>query len=101
MPVEDNTEGVGEIVDGVHAGHLAGGYERGKHCPVLDAELIADEGAVLTCQRDWTDLVFDRVGIEFEGAVFEEAGQAGSASESVVNFIGKAHRQKLGLHGQK
>lgn len=89
MSVEDGAEGVGEIVDGVHAGHFAGGDERGEHGPVLGADLVAGEEGVLAGQRDRTDLVFDRVGVELEGAVVEEADQAGPMREGIADILGQ------------
>ena len=89
VSVEDGAEGVGEIVDGVHAGHFAGGDERGEHGPVLGADLVAGEEGVLAGQRDRTDLVFDRVGVELEGAVVEEADQAGPMREGIADILGQ------------
>ena len=43
--------------------------QRGEDGPALDAGLASAEKAVLPWQRDPADLVLNRVGIEFEGAV--------------------------------
>jgi hypothetical protein len=81
-------EGVGEVVDGVQARQFAGGDERGEHGPVLGANRVAREERVLPCQRDRADLVLDRVGVELEGAVVEEADQAGPVREGVADVLG-------------
>jgi len=40
-------------------------------------------------QRDRTDLVLDRVGVQFEGAVLEEADQAGPVGQRVTDVLGQ------------
>ena len=74
MSVEDGPEGIGEVADGAHAGQLAGGNQRGEHGPVLGADFVPCEEGVLPGQRDRTDLVFDRVGVQLEGAIVDKAG---------------------------
>ena len=41
VPVEDGPECVGEVVDGVNTGQLAGSDERGEHSPVFSADLVS------------------------------------------------------------
>ncbi len=89
MAVHDGVQGGGEVIDGVHAGHFAGGDERGEHSPVLGADLVAGEEGVLPRQRDRADLVLDRVGVEFKGAVVKEADQALPVGEGVADVLGQ------------
>jgi hypothetical protein len=89
VPVEDGPEGVGEVVDGVHACQLAGGDERREHGPVLGADLVAGEEGVLPRQRDRADLVLDRVGVQLQRAVLKEADQAGPVREGVADILGQ------------
>lgn len=77
VAVEDGAEGGGEIVDRVYAGHLAGGDQRGEHGPVLGADLVACEERVFPRQGDRPDLIFDRVCVQLEGAIVQEADQSG------------------------
>ena len=89
VSVEDGAEGVGEIVDGVHTCHLADGDKRGEHAPVLGADLVAGEEGVFAGQRDRTDLVFGRVGVELEGSVVEEADQAWPVRKGIADILGQ------------
>jgi hypothetical protein len=89
VTVENGAKGFGEVVDGVHAGQLAGGDERGEHGPVLGTGLVAGEVGVLAGERDRADLVFDRVGVELQRAVVEEADQAGPVGEGVADVLGE------------
>src|SRR5512134_519800 len=50
MAVEDRAEGFGEVGERVHAGHFAGGEQRGEHCPVLGANFVAGEERIFPCQ---------------------------------------------------
>lgn len=77
MPVEDGSEGVGEIVGRVHAGLLASGDERRECGSVFGADFVSGEESVHSGQRDREDLVLDSLVVEFEGAIVEEADQAG------------------------
>ena len=53
MAVEDGAKGGVEVVDGVQAGHLAGGDQRGEHGPVLGAYLFACEERVFPRQAQF------------------------------------------------
>jgi len=89
VSVEDGAEGFGDVVDGVHAGQLAGGDERGEHGPVFGADFVAREERVFSCQRDGADLIFDRVGVQLERAVFQETDQAGPVRQSLADVLGQ------------
>ena len=82
VTVEEGPEGIGAVVDGVHAGQLAGGDERHEHDPVFGADLVACDAGVLSGQRDRVDLGLDRVGVEREGDIIEEADQVGPVTSA-------------------
>ena len=89
MAVEDRAEGVGEVVDGVHARHFACCDQRGEHGPVLGADLVAREERVFPRQGNWSDLIFDGVCVQLEGAVLEEADQASPVRQGVADVLGQ------------
>ena len=86
---EDGAECGPDVVDWIDAGHLAGGDEGGEHCPVLGADLIAGKEGILPCQGNRPDLVLDWVGVEFEGAIIEEADQARPVCEGIADILGQ------------
>ena len=57
--------------------------------PSFGAEVGAGEEVVLAAERDRTDGAFDRVGIEIDPAVVEEAAERGPAGECVSDRLGK------------
>jgi hypothetical protein len=61
----------GERVDGVE---LAGLHKRGDRRPVLGAKVVAGEEGVLAIERQAADRALDRVGIDLDATVVEEAG---------------------------
>ena len=89
VAVEDRTERGIDVVDRVNRGQLAGGDERGEHCPVLGTDFVPGEEGILSCEGDRPDLVFDRVGVELERAVFQEVDQAGPVCEGVSDVLGQ------------
>ena len=89
MSVENGPKSVGDIVDRVHAGHFAGGDQRGQHCPVLCAGFIAGKKCIFSRKSYWADLVLDRVGVQLKRAVLEEADQAGPMCKGVADVLGQ------------
>jgi hypothetical protein len=63
--------------------------QQGAHGPVLGANLVAGEERVLAGQRDRSDLVLDRVCVELEDTVVEEADQAGPVRQGVADVLGE------------
>lgn len=53
---------------------FAGGNDRRKG-PIVSPDLIPGEQSIFSGQADWPDGVLDRVRVELEAIVFEEAGQ--------------------------
>ena len=60
----------------VHGVQLAGLDERGDDRPVGAAFVAAGEERILAIERDGPDRSFDRVAIDFDVAVVEEAAEA-------------------------
>ena len=73
VAVEDRTERGVDILDRVNRGQLARCDQRGEHCPVLGTDFVPGKEGILPREGDRPDLVFDRVGVELERAVFQEA----------------------------
>ncbi|KHL24241.1 hypothetical protein PK98_14785 [Croceibacterium mercuriale] len=73
----------------INAVQLGGFDERGDHRPVLATFVRAGEERVLAAQRERTDRSFDRVSVELDPAVIEEAGQPLPAGERIADRLGK------------
>lgn len=61
---------------------------------------MAREQGVFPGQADWPDRVFDRVGVELEAAIVEEAGEPFPVGEPIADVFGQPgagrdHRQLL------
>jgi hypothetical protein len=54
---------------------LAGGNDRRKQGLIFSPNLMPGEESIFSGQADWPDGVLDRVRVELEAPVFEEAGQ--------------------------
>lgn len=50
MAVEKGAERLGDVVDGAHVAHLAGGDERGERGPVFGTDLVPGEERIFPCQ---------------------------------------------------
>ena len=71
MAVEQRLECVGEIADRIDVAHFAVGDEAGEHRPVFGSDLMTCEESVLPGQCDFSDLIFDRVGVQLKAAVLQ------------------------------
>ncbi len=89
VPVQDGAEGIRDIGDRIDIVKLAGGDDGGEECPVFSADLVTGEQSVFSCESHRPDGVLDRVGVEFEAAVFEEPGQAGPVIERIADIDGQ------------
>jgi len=81
--------------------------------PVFGPDFMSGEESVFPGQADWPDGVLDRVGVELETSVFEEARQPLPMIERIADILGERrpagdHRQLLleprlqrGDHGQR
>ena len=63
--------------------------QRGEHGPVLGTDLVACEERVFPRQGDRSDLIFDGVGVQLEGALVQKADQAGPVREGVTDVLGQ------------
>src|SRR3546814_12345296 len=89
MSVYDGGEGVGDVGDGIDSVQLAGGDDGGEERPVLGPDLMTGEQGVLARQGDRADGVLDRIGVEFETAVFEESGETRPVAEGIADVAGQ------------
>src|SRR3546814_16052616 len=55
----------------------------------MTAAVASGEQMVFPAECHRTDGAFDRIGVEFDAAVVEEAGQAGPPSERIADGVGQ------------
>jgi hypothetical protein len=84
--VYDLGEDVGEVGVRVNAVELARLDQRGDDSPVFAAAVGAGEERVLAAERNRADRSFDRVGVDLDPAVVEEAGEAFPARERIAEY---------------
>jgi hypothetical protein len=88
MVVDDLGEDVGELVVGVDATQFAGFDQRRVDRPVLAAAIRACEESVLS-ERDRPNGTFDRVGVDLDPPVADEASQAFTARQRKADRLGE------------
>ena len=98
MAGDDRLERLGDVGDGVHVVELAGGNDRRKQGPIFGPDLMTGEERIFSGQADRPDRIFDRIGVELETPVIEEAGQSRPMIERVADVLGERraaryHRQ--------
>src|SRR5882762_9760413 len=76
---------VSEIGKGLDVVELCGGDEGADGCPSGAAAVRAREQMVFAPERDGPDGALDRIVVEFDAAVIEEAGKGGPARERITN----------------
>jgi hypothetical protein len=64
----------------------------------MAAAIAAGEQMILTAKRHWPDRAFDRIGIEFDAAIAQEARQPLPARERVADRFGE--RAAAGYEGK-
>ncbi len=72
----------------VHGVELAGLDQRGDDRPVGAALVAAGEERVLPVERDRPDAALDRVGVDLDAAVVEEAAKALPVVQAVADRLG-------------
>lgn len=76
MASDDRLECLGDVGDGVHVVELAGGNDRRTQSPIVGPDLITGEERIFSGQADRPDRIFDRIRVELEPPVIEEARQS-------------------------
>lgn len=98
MAVDDRLERFSDVGRRVDVVELAGGDDRGQQSPVFCPDFMTGEESVFPGQADWPDGILDRVGVEFETPIFEEAGQPLPMIERIADILGE--RRTAGDHRQ-
>ena len=89
MAVDDLGEHVGEIDERIDTAELAAFDERGDDRPVFSAAVGAGEERILAIKGDGSDRTLDRVGVDLDSAVVEEAGEALPTGERIADRLGE------------
>ena len=89
MAVDDLGEHVGEIDERIDTAELAAFDERGDDRPVFSAAVGAGEERILAIKGDGSDRTLDRVGVDLNSAVVEEAGEALPTGERIADRLGE------------
>jgi hypothetical protein len=99
VPVDHAREHVMEVGVGLDVVKLAGLNQRTQHGPSMAAPIAAGEEMILATEGNRPDRPFNRVGIEFDAAIMQEACQTVPARERVADRFGKRaaawYRRKL------
>src|SRR3954452_9289963 len=98
MAVDDRLECFGDVGGRGDVVEIAGSDDRSEQGPVFGSDLMTGEERIFSAQADWPDGVLDRVGVELEAPVFEEAGQTLPVIERVADVLGE--RRTAGDHRQ-
>src|ERR1700733_6989423 len=89
MAVDDFSDDVGEIGEGLDVVELARLDQRGDNGPMLAAAVGAREECVLAIQRDGANAALDNIGIDFDAAVVDEAGETFPTRERIADRLGE------------
>jgi hypothetical protein len=99
MAVDDPCERVGEVGVRIDAAELAGLDQRGDDRPIVAAAIRAGEERILAIERDGPDRSLDRVGVDLDPAVVEEANETVPMREPVADRLSElallAHKGEL------
>lgn len=86
---DDRLECLGDVGGGVDVVELAGGNDRRKQSPIFGPDLMTGEERIFSGQADRPDRVFNRIGVELETPVIEEARQSRPMIECVADVFGE------------
>ncbi len=89
MAVDHLLQDVPQIGVGLDVVQLARRDQRADHCPSMAAAVAAGEQVVLAAEGDGADCALDRIGIELNSAVVQEACQAMPPRERIADRLGK------------
>jgi len=56
---------------------------------------MAGKQGIFSSQADWPDGIFDRIGVEFETTIIEEAGEPLPMSEAITDIFGKLEPEEI------
>lgn len=99
MAADNGLECFRDVGGRVDVVELAGGNDRRKQSPIVSPTSCPAKRAFFSGQADWPDCgVLDRVRVELEAPVFEEAGQSLPVIERVADVLGE--RRTAGDHRQ-
>jgi hypothetical protein len=74
--IDEAGEDIGEPGLGIDATEFGCFDERGEDGPIFGAVIMTGEESILARQSLWAHRTLDDVGVEFDAAIVEEAGQA-------------------------
>jgi hypothetical protein len=89
MPVDDPGQDIGEIGERIDVVDLTGLDQGRDISPMFGATVGSGKQRVLATELDAADRSFDRVVVEFDAAVIDEARQPPPARERVADSVGK------------
>ena len=92
MPVDHAREHIAQVSVGFDAVEFAGFDQRTDDRPPVTATVASGKEMVLAPERHRADRTFDRIGIEFNAAVMQEAGQTFPARERIADRLGQVLR---------
>lgn len=98
MAVHDRLKRLGDVGNGVHVVDLAGGNDRRKQGPIFGPDLMTAEERVFFWSNRSAGSLFDRIGVELETPVIEEARQSPPMIERAADVLSERraardHRQ--------
>ena len=92
MAFEQRLERILQVADWVDVAHLAIGDETGEQCPVFRSDLVTGEECVFARKGNFSDLIFDRVGVQLKAAVLQEPRQTRSNAPRYTGCLQPAWR---------
>ena len=96
MAVDHPLENIAKVCVGLNVIELRG-FDKGADCrPAFAAAVAAGEQMILAAKSNRTNGTLDRIGIELDPAVIEEAAEAIPATKGVADRLSQtASRRKL------
>ncbi len=85
MSVDHSLQDVLQVCVGLDFVQLAGRDQRADHRPAMSATIAAGEQVVLAAEGDGADGALDRIGVELDAAIVQEASQAVPARECIAD----------------
>src|SRR5260221_13394936 len=89
ISIDHASKHVGEVSVGLAAVQFACFDQRTNDCPTNPAAITTCEQMILSSESHRTNRALDRIGVEFDAAIIQEARQAFPARERVTGRLGK------------